>query len=187
MVSLQKDPGWKERVKVPVTFQPEGLQLGVVLGRELVVLQQPVQLLEVAPVEGDDRLRLQHGLVQLQLITLGQRPQEASQPLDLAALLEHLAHTGHLLLGEAEAGQGLPARRSVLGRRQHVSRAARVQTGRIVGATAAQGGGGTRGGGADEGGQLRLMGRRTGTLWVVVARNGGRRGGQVVEVVGRML
>lgn len=108
------------------TFQPQCLQFGVVLRCKLVVLQEAVEFLEVAPVEGDHCLRLQHGFVQLQFITLGQGPQEATQSLDLAALLQHLAHACHLLLGEAETGQRLPAWRSVMCRCQHVSWAAAV-------------------------------------------------------------
>jgi len=76
--------GWR------LTFQPQGLELGVILGREVVMLEQAVQLLVLSPVECDDRLGLQHGLVQLQLITLWQRPEEAAQSFDVARLLENL-------------------------------------------------------------------------------------------------
>lgn len=86
-------------------LQPERLQLGMVVRGELIVLQQPVQFLEVAAVERDDRLRLEHALVLVQLIAAGQRPQEPAQALDVAGLLEHLAHAGHLLLGEPERRQ----------------------------------------------------------------------------------
>lgn len=44
----------------------------MVVRRELVVLEQPVQLLEVATMEGDHRFGLQHRLVQLQLVALRQ-------------------------------------------------------------------------------------------------------------------
>lgn len=57
---------------IVLTFQPQRLQLSVVVRRVRVVLQQPVQLLEVPPVERHDGFGFQHGLVQLQLVTLGQ-------------------------------------------------------------------------------------------------------------------
>lgn len=138
------------------TFEPECLQLGVVLRCELVVFEEAVQLLKVAPVEGDHCLRLQHGLVQLQLITLGQGPQEASQSLDLATLLQYLAHARHLLLGEPETGQSLSTRRPVLCRCQHVCGAADdVQAMCTIGS-----GGGTVGG--------QLWGRGSRSVRVIV-------------------
>lgn len=73
-----------------LTFQPQGLELGVILGREVVMLEQAVQLLVLAAMECNDRLGLQHGLVQLQLITLWQGPEEAAQSLDIARLLKNL-------------------------------------------------------------------------------------------------
>lgn len=88
-----------------VRLEPEGLQLGVVVRGELVALQQPVQLLEVAAVERHDGLGLEHALVLVQLVATGQRPQEPAQPLDVAGLLEHLAHARHLFLGEPERRQ----------------------------------------------------------------------------------
>ena len=94
-------------------LQPEVLQLGVVVRREVVVLQYLVELLELASMEGDERLRLEHRLILVEEFAGGQRPEKARQSLDVAALLEHLAHAGHLLLGEAErrvAGHGHVAR-----------------------------------------------------------------------------
>jgi len=88
-----------------VRLEPQGLQLWVVVRGELVALQQPVQLLEVTAVERHDGLRLEHALVLVQLVATGQRPQEPAQPLDVAGLLEHLAHAGHLFLGEPERRQ----------------------------------------------------------------------------------
>jgi len=80
----------KEFVPPSLTFQPQGLELGVILGREVVMLEQAVQLLVLAAMECNDRLGLQHGLVQLQLITLWQRPEEAAQSFDVARLLQNL-------------------------------------------------------------------------------------------------
>lgn len=88
-----------------VRLQPERLQLRVIVRGELVALQQPVQLLEIAPVERNDRFGLQHALVLVQLVATGQRPQEPAQALDVARLLEHLAHARHLFLREPERRQ----------------------------------------------------------------------------------
>lgn len=88
-----------------VRLQPESLQLGVVLSRELVLLQDVVQFLEVASMEGDHRLRLEHALVLVQVFAGGQRPQEPAQPFYVARLQEHLAHAGHLFLRETERRQ----------------------------------------------------------------------------------
>lgn len=52
-----------------------------------MILEQPVQLLVLTTMECDDRLGLQHRLVQLQFITLRQRPEEAAQSFDVARLL----------------------------------------------------------------------------------------------------
>jgi len=88
-----------------VRLEPERLQLGVVVGGELVALQQTVQLLEVTPVKRHDGFCLEHALVLVKFVTTGQRPQEPAQPLDVAGLLKHLAHASHLFLGEPERWQ----------------------------------------------------------------------------------
>ena len=88
-----------------VRLEPQRLEFGVVVRGELVVLQDLVQLLEVASVEGHHGLGLQHRLVLVQVLAGGQRPQEAGQAVDVAALLKHLADAGHLLLSEAEGRQ----------------------------------------------------------------------------------
>lgn len=49
-----------------VSLEPERLQLRMIVRAERVALQDPVQFLELAPVEGDDRLRLEHALVPVQ-------------------------------------------------------------------------------------------------------------------------
>lgn len=73
-----------------VRFQPKRLQFGVVVWTKLVTLQNFVQLLEVAAMEGDNRLRFQYGLVVVEFIAGRQRPQEPSQSLHIASLLEYL-------------------------------------------------------------------------------------------------
>lgn len=47
-------------------------------------------------------LGLQHVLVLVQVLARRQRPQEPSQPVDVAGVLQDLAHARHLLLGEPE-------------------------------------------------------------------------------------
>jgi len=45
-----------------VRLEPKGLQLGVAVPGEFVVLEDVVELLEVVAVEGDDGPGAQHGL-----------------------------------------------------------------------------------------------------------------------------
>ena len=89
-----------------VRLQPKRLQFGVVVRRERVTFDELVELLEVAPVESDHGLRLDHALVPVQVFAGGQRPQEASQSVDVAAVLQDFTDAGDLLLGETERGQG---------------------------------------------------------------------------------
>lgn len=67
--------------------------------------QNSIQVFEVASVECDHGFGFEDALILVQLFTRWQRPQEATQPFYVAALLQHLTHTSHLLLGEAEARQ----------------------------------------------------------------------------------
>ena len=60
-----------------VRLHPEHLQLGVVGLRELEALDDAVHLLEVALVEVDEGLGLQHRLVAVQQLARGQRPQKS--------------------------------------------------------------------------------------------------------------
>lgn len=57
-----------------VRLQPECLQLSVVVHWELMILQDPVQLLEIPPVEGYHRLRLEDTLIAVQLLAGGKGP-----------------------------------------------------------------------------------------------------------------
>ena len=109
-----------------VSGEPELLQLGVIVRHEVVVLKYFVEVTKAALVIGDDRLRLQHTLVLVQVVTLGQRPEETRQPIDRVRLLQHLAHACHLLLCEAErrrvdvlCGIERGCRRSGRGLRRH--------------------------------------------------------------------
>lgn len=80
-----------------------------------MALQDLVELAEVAAVEGDHGLGLEHAFILVQVVAGGQRPQEPAQALQVPALLQNLAHARHLLLCEAERwqhrhGWGLPGR-----------------------------------------------------------------------------
>lgn len=83
-------------------LQPQLLQLGVVVRRELMALQDLVELPEVASVESDHGLGLEHAFVLVQVVAGRQRPQEPAQALQVPALLQNLAHACHLLLRKAE-------------------------------------------------------------------------------------
>ena len=84
-----------------VRLQPQGLQLAVRVFGELVVLQDVVELPEVAAVVGHDGARPQHRLVLVEDLAGGrgdgQGPQEAAEALDVPALLEGLADPRDLL------------------------------------------------------------------------------------------
>lgn len=69
----------------------------MIVRRELMVFEQSIQFLEVAPVKGNHGFGLENGLVQLQFITLRQRPEEATQPLDVASLLQYLKYINRFM------------------------------------------------------------------------------------------
>ena len=52
-----------------VRFEPERLQFGVVVGRKNVRLEQLIEFFELSAVERDDRLRLEHTLVLVEVLT----------------------------------------------------------------------------------------------------------------------
>lgn len=83
-----------------VRFQPQLLQLGVVVWRELVTLQDLVELSEVPSVEGDHSFRFEDALILVKVLARRQGPQKAPQPLDIPPLLEDFADARHLFLGE---------------------------------------------------------------------------------------
>ena len=83
-------------------LEPERLQFSVIMGREYVRLEQLVEFFELSAVERDHRLGLEHALVLMQVLAGRQRPQEPSQSVDVAGVLQYLADAGDLLLGEAK-------------------------------------------------------------------------------------
>lgn len=83
-----------------VCLQPELLHLGVGLEREVVGLDDAVELLKVSLVEGDQSFGLEDALILLYLLAGGEAPEEAGQPLDVATLLEYVANASDLLLTE---------------------------------------------------------------------------------------
>ena len=78
----------------------------MVVRGELVCLQEAIELLELAAMKGDDSLRLEDAFVFVQMFAGGQRPEEARQAFHVAAVLQHLADAGDLLLGETERRKG---------------------------------------------------------------------------------
>lgn len=102
-------------------LEPEGLQLRMIARAEGVTLQNPIELLKLAPMEGDDRFGLEDALVPMQPGACRQGPEKSAEPLHGTRLLENLADARDLLLGEAETRQlavsATPggARRAVLG------------------------------------------------------------------------
>lgn len=90
-------------------FEPQRLQLRVRLFGELVVLQDVVKFTEIACVEGNDGPGPQHRLVLVEDLAGrwrdGQRPEEATEALDVPALLQSLTDPGDLLGAEIQDGQ----------------------------------------------------------------------------------
>ena len=112
-----------------VRLEPHGLEARVRVLRELVALQDLVEVLEVAGVEGDERARSQHRLVPVERLAGGrvdgQRPEEAAESLDVSALLQRLAYLGDLLRREVkrrQGGQGGPQARAREHRRTEPAR-----------------------------------------------------------------
>ncbi|TNN43181.1 hypothetical protein EYF80_046628 [Liparis tanakae] len=85
-----------------VRLEPQLLQLRVVVRRELVALQDLVELSEVAPVERDHGFRFEDALILVEVFARRERPEEAPQPLDVPPLLENFANTRDLLLRKAK-------------------------------------------------------------------------------------
>ena len=67
-----------------------------------MALDEPVQLAEVAAVEGDDCLGLQDAFVLVEMLAGRQGPEEPGKAVYVATVLEDLADAGNLFLGEAE-------------------------------------------------------------------------------------
>lgn len=92
-----------------VGLEPHGLQLGVRIFSEPMVLQNVIKVSVVSGVEGhqgprpQDRFMLVEGLA-------GRRvdrkwPEEPAEPLDVTWLLQGLAYLRHLLRGKVKRGQ----------------------------------------------------------------------------------
>lgn len=81
-----------------VRFEPQLLELRVVVRRKLVALQDLVELSEVSPVEGDHGFRFEDALIFVEVFARREGPEEAPQPLDVPPLLEDFADTRHLFL-----------------------------------------------------------------------------------------
>ena len=81
-----------------VRFEPQLLQLRVVVRRKLVALQDFVELSEVPPVKGDHGFSFEDALIFVEVFARRERPKEAPQPLDVPPLLEDFADTRHLFL-----------------------------------------------------------------------------------------
>lgn len=88
-----------------MSLEPESLQFLMIVRTECMTLKNPVQFLEMAPMEGDNRLSFQHTLVTVQPSARWQGPQEPAKPLHRACLLENLTNAGDLFLRKSEAGK----------------------------------------------------------------------------------
>lgn len=69
-----------------------------------MTLKDPVQLLEVAPMESDNCLGFQHALMAMQPSARRQRPQKPAEPLHGACLLENLDRRHHRLEDDRQGG-----------------------------------------------------------------------------------
>lgn len=86
-----------------VRFQPQLLQLRVVVRRKLVALQDLIELSEVPPVEGDHGFRFEDAFIFVEVFARREGPEEAPQPLDIPSLLENFADTRHLFLRKTKS------------------------------------------------------------------------------------
>ena len=89
-----------------VRLQPQLLHLRMRLQREIVALEHAVEIGKVTLVKRDECARLHDTLVLLDLITGRQAPQKACQPLDVTALLQHVADARNLLRRESVSAVG---------------------------------------------------------------------------------
>lgn len=87
-----------------MSLEPESLQFLMIVRTECMTLKNPVQFLEMAPMEGDNRLSFQHTLVTVQPSARWQGPQEPAKPLHRACLLENLDRRHHRLEDDRQGG-----------------------------------------------------------------------------------
>ena len=85
-----------------VRVEPQLLHSRVIAHGEVIVLENRVEILEVASMERDDGFALENAFVSMQMLADGKAPEKACEPIDVAVLLQHLAHARDLLLGEAK-------------------------------------------------------------------------------------
>lgn len=92
-----------------VSLEPHSLQLGVRAPGEPVALQDPVELAEVARVEGHQGPGPEYSLALVQFravrVRHGQGPEETAQSFHVPTLLQGLADCRHLTHGEVECRQ----------------------------------------------------------------------------------
>ena len=69
-----------------------------------MTLKDPVQLLEVSPMEGNDRLGFQDAFMAMQPSARRQGPQKSAEPLHGACLLENLDRRHHRLEDDRQGG-----------------------------------------------------------------------------------
>lgn len=79
-----------------MSLEPQLLQALVPTGVEGVRLEDGVELVVGAPVEGDRGPRPQDALVSPEELRRREGPEEGGQTVDVAALVERLAHALHL-------------------------------------------------------------------------------------------
>lgn len=85
-------------------LEPQILQFLVIVRAERVALEDPVEILEVASMEGDERLCFQHAFVSMQPGARRQGPEEPAEPLHGASLLENLDRRHHRLEDDRQGG-----------------------------------------------------------------------------------
>lgn len=71
---------------------------------EGVTLQNPIELLKLAPMEGDDRFGLEDALVPMQPGACRQGPEKSAEPLHGTRLLENLDMRHHRLEDDRQGG-----------------------------------------------------------------------------------
>lgn len=83
-------------------FEPQLLELRMVVRRELVALENLVKLSEISPVKSDDGFCFQHAFILVEMFAGRQGPQKASEAFNVTSLLKDLTDARHLLLRKAE-------------------------------------------------------------------------------------
>lgn len=87
-----------------MSLEPKSLQFLMIVRTERVALKDPVQFLKMSPMKGDDRLGFQDALVSVQPSARRQGPQESTESLHGASLLENLDRRHHRLEDDRQGG-----------------------------------------------------------------------------------